>query len=133
MQCAPPKHQKPHTGDKLLHPRLVRTVRLQGKNVASSSVNGAMLFVCIYAVFFLFFTLLLAAENHDLETAATSALAIISNVGPGLGAMGPLGNFSHFSPLAKWTFSFGMFASRLEFYPILILFAPSLWRGARRW
>jgi len=115
--------------DRLLHPRLVRTVRLQGRNVPEATVNGALMFLCVYALCFAFFCLVMALEGNDLQTVVTSTLAIISNVGPGLGSAGPLGTFAAFSPLAKITLSFGMFVSRLEFYPMLLLFTPGLWRN----
>ncbi|MCL2497303.1 MAG: TrkH family potassium uptake protein [Symbiobacteriaceae bacterium] len=112
---------------KLLHPRIVRTNRLQGRNVPDDAMKATLMYFSLYALFFICFSVILALENPDFEGVLAAVLAIISNVGPGLGSMGPLGNFSLFSNIAKITLSFGMFATRLEFYPVLLLFAPSLW------
>ena len=53
----------------------------------------------------------------------------LSTIGPGLGIVGPTGSFGAFSPWAKLLLSFDMLAGRLEIFPMLLLFAPSLWRG----
>ena len=42
--------------------------------------------------------------------------------------VGPTGNFAAFSGLSKIVLSFCMLAGRLEIYPMLILFSPSLWK-----
>ncbi|MBS2905211.1 TrkH family potassium uptake protein, partial [Klebsiella pneumoniae] len=49
-------------------------------------------------------------------------------IGPGLEVVGPAGNFAAFSPLSKLVLSFCMLAGRLEIYPMLIMFSPSIWR-----
>ena len=52
----------------------------------------------------------------------------LNNVGPGLGGVGPVNNFSSLSDISKFVLSFDMLAGRLEIFPILLLFAPSQWR-----
>ena len=63
-----------------------------------------------------------------METTVTAVLASINNIGPGLDMVGPMGNFSFFSPLSKIVLSFDMLLGRLEIFPMLLLFAPSVWR-----
>ena len=65
---------------------------------------------------------------YGLTENFTAALACLSNVGPGLGAVGPAGNFAAFSPLSKYVLSFLMLAGRLEIFPMLILFHPAIWK-----
>jgi len=67
-------------------------------------------------------------DGHSLETSFSAVLTTISNVGPGLGQVGPKGNFSIFSDLSKITLSMCMLLGRLEIFPILLLFVPSAWR-----
>ena len=69
-----------------------------------------------------------AFDNFDITTTVTSVIATLSNIGPGLEIVGPAGNFSVFSDLSKLVLSFCMLAGRLEIYPMLILFSPSLWK-----
>ena len=71
---------------------------------------------------------IVALDNFDFTTTITSVIATLSNIGPGLELVGPTGNFGMFSGLSKVVLSFCMLAGRLEFYPMLILFSPSLWR-----
>ena len=89
----------------------------------------------IFSVFFCLFFLLLGGgcllvclDGFDLTTSFTAALTCLSNVGPGLGEVGPMGNFAAFSPLSKVVLSLAMLIGRLEIFPMLILFSPATWR-----
>ena len=62
----------------------------------------------------------------NLETNLTAALTCVSNVGPGLGSVGPVENFAGYGPFAKLVLSLLMLAGRLELFPILALFHPVL-------
>ena len=72
--------------------------------------------------------LLLCLDSPDVATAFSASLTCISNVGPGLSAVGPVNNFAFYSAPAKLLLSFLMLAGRLEFYPILLLFMASTWQ-----
>ena len=74
--------------------------------------------------------MIIALENLDFTTTFTSVAATLNNTGPGLGIVGPVGNFSDFSILSKCVFIFNMLAGRLELFPIVLLFAPSAWKKA---
>jgi trk system potassium uptake protein TrkH len=52
----------------------------------------------------------------------------VSNVGPGFGSVGPLGNFADYNWFSKLIFSFLMLLGRLEIIPLLALMHPSAWR-----
>ena len=75
--------------------------------------------------------LLLSLEGFDLISTFTALGACINNIGPGLEMVGPTGNFSAFSPASKLLLSFDMLVGRLEIFPMLLLFAPSMWRRRR--
>lgn len=113
---------------RLSHPRAVKVVKLDGKPVEEDTIQT------IFVFFFLYFFLLAAAalvlcrDGFSLTTSCTAALACLSNIGPGLDAVGPMGNFASFSPLSKWVLSLTMLIGRLEIFPILILFFPSTWK-----
>ena len=55
-------------------------------------------------------------------------IASLSNIGPGLGLVGPTGNYAIFSSFSKVVLSICMIAGRLEFFPLLVLFTPSAWK-----
>ena len=67
-------------------------------------------------------------EDANPLTMITASLTCISNVGPGLGAVGPQGGFANFSWFSKLVLTIEMIAGRLELFPILILFAPITWK-----
>ena len=71
--------------------------------------------------------MVVSLDGFSLTTSCSAALACISNTGPGLEAVGPLGNFAAFSSLSKVVLSMAMLVGRLEIFPILILFQPSTW------
>ena len=73
-------------------------------------------------------TLAVSLDGYDLETNFTAVTSCISNVGPGLSLVGPMGNYGMFSNFSKVLLSFDMLVGRLEIYPMLILFLPSTWR-----
>ena len=72
--------------------------------------------------------LLVSFDNFSFETNVTAVFACLNNIGPGLELVGPMGNFADFSPWSKLLLSFDMLAGRLEIFPMLLLFAPSIWR-----
>lgn len=115
---------------KILHPRSVNVVRVSGKTVSDEMLAGVMHFFVVYVLILIFSTLLVSLDNKGFETSFTAVLTTLSNVGPGLGAVGPMGNFASFSVFSKSVLVFCMLAGRLEIFPILMLFVPSAWRRA---
>ena len=113
---------------RMLHPNAVSTVRMEGKPLGDQQIRSVHLFLTVYVVLFTLSCLLLSLEKMDLVTIFTSVATCINNVGPGLEVVGPLGNFSSFSPWSKLLLSFDMLVGRLEIFPMLLLFAPSVWK-----
>ena len=113
---------------RMLHPNAVSTVRFEGKPLNERSIQGVHLFLAVYLVIFVVSCLLVALEQMDLVTVFTAVATCINNVGPGLEIVGPMGNFSEFSPWSKLLLSFDMLVGRLEIFPMLLLFAPSIWK-----
>ncbi|HWR89062.1 MAG TPA: potassium transporter TrkG, partial [Dissulfurispiraceae bacterium] len=58
----------------------------------------------------------------------TSAIACIGNVGPGLGAVGPMDNYAGLPVFAKWILTIDMLLGRLEIYTVIIMFVPRFYR-----
>ena len=48
-------------------------------------------------------------------------IASIGSVGPGLGELGAMDNYSAQSAMAKFIYAFDMFLGRVEIYPVLIV------------
>ncbi|WP_308540911.1 TrkH family potassium uptake protein [uncultured Oscillibacter sp.] len=113
---------------RMLHPNAVSTVRFEGKPLTDRNLRGVHLFLTVYILVFTVSFLLLSLEQFDLVTTFTALAACINNIGPGLEVVGPMGNFSAFSPWSKLLLSFDMLVGRLEIFPMLLLCAPSIWK-----
>lgn len=109
-------------------PRKVRVIRLDGKSVPEEMLSGISTFFCVYIALILLGTLVVAASGADLVTSFTASLTCVSNVGPGLGAVGPMGNFGFLPGYVKAVLTLLMLAGRLEIYPMLVLLVPSMWK-----
>lgn len=114
--------------NKVIHPRSVYTVKVNGKAVDEEKLSGIMAFFAAYIIVFVLSVLVVALDNKDLVSTFTAVAATINNIGPGLELVGPAGNFADFSVLSKAVCSFCMIAGRLEIYPVLILFSPIFWK-----
>ena len=115
---------------RLVNPNTVKIVRLDGKRVAEDTISGVKTFFLIYMIITSVSVLLVSIDGYDLETSSTAVFACINNIGPGFGMVGATGNYAHFSDFSKIVLSFDMLIGRLEIYPMLILFIPSLWKKA---
>ena len=121
---------------KMLHPKRIKKITMDGRAVDDEVVRSVYGYMVAYVViFFLSFVLIsldLGNLNHGesgaFATGFTSVLATLNNIGPGLGAVGPVGSFTDFSWWSKLVFIFDMLAGRLEIFPMLLLFAPMTWR-----
>lgn len=113
---------------KAASPRGIFSVNTAGKTVEMEILNGVLAYFVIYMLFLGVSILLVSIENKDIATTVTSVIATMNNIGPGLGSVGPTGNFADFSVLSKIVMSIDMLVGRLEIYPILILFSPYVWK-----
>ena len=109
-------------------PRSVTVVRLDKEVQSEETLRSASNHITVYVAALAVTVLLISVDGFDFETNFTAVLSCISNIGPGFGAVGPMGNFSAYSPLSKLLLSFIMLIGRLEFMPMLILFSPSTWK-----
>lgn len=112
----------------ILHPRSVNVVKLDGKTVDEKVLHTVLVFLGVYMLITLGATLVIALDNFSFTTSFTAVVACISNIGPGLEAVGPMGNYSIFSHLSKLVLTLCMVIGRLEVFPILILFSRAAWR-----
>ncbi len=110
------------------HPRLVKGILVNKRPVDQSLLEAAMTFILFYLLIFALATLLIAPQTNDLVTASTAVLSCLSNIGPGLGDVGPAASFAFFNPFGKLVLSLCMLIGRLEIMPVVLLGMPSFWR-----
>ncbi len=114
---------------RLLHPRAVIPVKLNGTIIPHQAQATLLVFLSMYGIscFAAFFCFqLMGIESTN---AITIAISSASNVGPALGAdIGPTMSWSTLPMAAKWICSALMLMGRLEFFSVLVLFMPSFWK-----
>lgn len=116
---------------KILHPNSVDVIKRDGKRLSQDEVHRVLVYfitmVGLVGVSFI----LISLDKFDLESDISAAVMTVSNLGNGFGSVGPMGSFADHSVLSKIVLIFNMLAGRLEIYPILLIFAPSMWKGSR--
>ena len=101
-----------------------------GRAVPQTIGHAVMGYFFILFLFFGFLSVCLGFTGLDFLTAISGSATALANVGPGLGSViGPSGNFSVLPDSAKLMMVAGMLLGRLEFFAILMIFAPTFWRG----
>ena len=133
---------------KLINPRYVPKSKFEGKLLEESVINDVFSFCTLYFIILILTTLILCLDpvngnmiqivsetgvgnyqvRHGFTTNFLSALSAVSNVGPGIEAVGPYSSFANYSFFSKIILSIVMLIGRLEILPILILFNPRTWK-----
>lgn len=112
----------------MIHPRRVRQIRFDGRPIQKETERSVQAFIIIYICIAVFSFLILSLNRFDFATTFSAVIATLNNTGPGIGLIGPTGNYAIFSPLSKVMLMFNMLAGRLELFPLLMLFWPATWR-----
>ncbi|MDD4743628.1 MAG: TrkH family potassium uptake protein [Eubacteriales bacterium] len=113
---------------RMKHPQIVQSIRIGGRKVDSETLQSVVLFILFYLTILAVAVFLVAADVQDLVTGFSAVLACIGNIGPGLGMVGPTGNYAAFSDFSKTVLSLCMLLGRLEIMPVAVLALPSFWR-----
>lgn len=115
---------------RLLHPRAVIPVRMNGSVVDENTLRGVNVFTIAYVCIMAVSCLIISVDNFTLETNISAVISCMSNIGPGLGHVGPVGNFADYSWFSKIVLSLDMLLGRLEIFPLLLLLRPRTWSRA---
>ncbi len=113
---------------RLLHPRLARSVKYSGRPIREDVFSGIWVFFTGYFLIAVIAGAVAAAAVYDLETAFSASLTALGNVGPRLGAVGASDTFAHFPILVKAVLAACMLAGRLEVFALTVLVSPAFWR-----
>ena len=112
----------------LVHPQSVAPVRVGGQVVQNRIVFAVLAFVVLYFGTVVVLTFALLLSGLDFLTSFSAIIACINNAGPGLGLVGPSGNYQGLTDFQTWTCALAMLLGRLEIFSVLVLFTPVLWR-----
>ncbi|MBQ0935293.1 TrkH family potassium uptake protein [Ideonella paludis] len=113
---------------RILHPRAVQPVTLGGGVVGNEVLSAVLAFMLIYGAVTIGATMLLLLSGLDVITAFTAVVACINNTGPGLGQVGPAGNYQGLTDFQTWVCTLTMLLGRLELFSVLVLLTPQFWR-----
>lgn len=111
-----------------IHPKAITTVKMDKKPIDREVVRATNVYFITFLLVFATSVFIISLEGHDLITNFTAVAATINNIGPGLSQVGPAANFNFFSHFSKYVLMFDMLAGRLEFFPLLILLHPTVWK-----
>jgi len=114
-----------------IHPKSIQKINMDEKPIPHEVVRSVNVYLITFIVVFVSSVFLISFDGNDLTTNFTAIAATINNIGPGLSKVGPTCNFGFFSPLSKIVMIIDMLAGRLELFPLLILFHPSIWRDGK--
>ena len=113
---------------RLIHPRLVVHAKLNHMNVSQDILSNIFAFIFLFLTTLGVVTLLISLDGHSFLTSMGAAVSALSNIGPGLDAVGPVENYAHLSSYAKWVLILAMLMGRLELMTVIVLFMPFTWR-----
>ena len=109
------------------HPSAIITVKLHRVSLPDDLVEVTLLFIALYLGIIFLTTLLLSFLGVDALTAFSGSVATMGGVGPGLGSVGSMGNYSAVPDLGKWALTGNMLLGRLEIFSIIVFLMPRSW------
>jgi trk system potassium uptake protein TrkH len=114
-----------------LHPRAILPVKLGGRVVPENILRDVQVFMLFYLLTFAVGAAIVVGLGADLITGITASIACLGNIGPGFGAIGPMGSFADLHPVSKIVLTLEMWIGRLEVLTVLVLFRFEAWRTSR--
>ncbi len=109
-------------------PRSIQTVEMDGKALGDETIASATRFFALWVLLGLGAAVALALLGSDATTSLTSVISCMSNVGPGLGSVGPSLHYGDLNGASKVILCAAMLFGRLELYALIALFLPRTWR-----
>lgn len=114
---------------RIIHPNAVLPVKINGKSISTSGVYKNMTFILVYFLVFLFGAIALLVTGSDFNTALGASVATLSNVGTGIGTVGPGGSYVAFPLFTKWILMLLMLLGRVELFSLITLLSRNFWRN----
>lgn len=113
----------------LVHPQAVIPVRYNGRMVEQDILFNIAGFIILFLITFATATIAITATGLDLVTSLSAVVAAMSNIGPGLGDVGPMANYGGLPDVVKWILGACMVIGRLEIFTVFVLFSRAFWRS----
>ncbi|MCL1867693.1 MAG: TrkH family potassium uptake protein, partial [Paludibacter sp.] len=113
---------------RILHPNAVFPVRYNGNSIKEQIITRMLAYVLLFVIMTLVGSAILGLGGLGFEESISTMVSSLANVGPGLGKLGPIDNYSAIPTFCKWFLSFTMLVGRLELFTVLLIFTPAFWR-----
>lgn len=112
-----------------LHPSEISRVRMSGQHLSDGSVKAVMMYIVTYFLLTFLSIIIVMLCGETATEAVSGVIASIGTVGPGLGELGSMDNYSSQAAVSKFVYTVDMFLGRVEIYPILVVMAMMFRRG----
>ncbi|MFM8585022.1 MAG: TrkH family potassium uptake protein [Gammaproteobacteria bacterium] len=112
----------------IVHPSAVIPIRVGDQVIPERIAASVLAFIFLYFQTIAVLTFLMLLSGMDFIPAFSAVVASVNNLGPGLGSVGPMGNFQGLTDFQTWICTVGMILGRLEILSVLVLFSAAFWR-----
>ncbi len=112
----------------LLYPNAVLPITVGRQPVNNELASAVMAYAILWMFSSFAGTFVMIATGMPPLEGFSATIASITNLGPGLGAVGPVGTYANLSDLQLSILSFFMLIGRLELFTVFILFTRSFWK-----
>lgn len=112
----------------IVHPSAVIPMRVGDQVIPERIAASVLAFIFLYFQTIAVLTFLMLLSGMDFIPAFSAIVASVNNLGPGLGSVGPMGNFQGLTDFQTWICTVGMILGRLEILSVLVLFSAAFWR-----
>jgi trk system potassium uptake protein len=113
---------------RLLHPQAVVPVRMRGVAIPRDVMSNILSYSVLYGLAIFVATAIVTAFGMDWISGLSSVVSMLGTMGPAMNAVGPYDHYGALHAVTKWVLIVCMLLGRLEFYAVLVLFAPAYWR-----
>ncbi len=110
------------------NPSKVMAIRVGKKPINETVVNNTNAYLAAYVILVIATFLLIGMDGFSMEKNFTVTISCISNIGPGMDALGPVPHFGDYSDFSTGLLGVIMLVGRLEIFPFLILLSRSTWK-----
>ena len=113
---------------RIIHPNAVIPVKINKKSISKNVIFKTMTFVFVYFFIFVIGTVILLTLGIDFNTSVGASLATLSNLGTGIGSVGPYGTYAFLPQVAKWVLVIFMLLGRVELFTLISIFSRNFWK-----
>ena len=104
-------------------------VKINKKSISNSTLSTTMTFVFVYFFVFIGGIVILLSMGVDFNTSVGASIATLSNIGCGIGDVGPYGTYAFLPQAAKWVLALFMLLGRVEVFTLITVFSRNFWRS----